>query len=62
MDWLYEEPRLEDVLSDPIVKAVMAVDGVEHRRLRTMLNDMGETLARQAKRAPIPSRSLRTRH
>ena len=29
----YREPRLEEMLSDPIIKAVMEADGVDPRAL-----------------------------
>lgn len=37
----YREPTLEDILSDSIVRAVMAADGVDPRKLRTMLSRVG---------------------
>ena len=34
----YREPTLEDILSDSIVRAMMAADGVNPRELKTMLS------------------------
>jgi hypothetical protein len=44
MKWRHREPTLEDMLSDPIVVALMDADGVDLHELRTMLNDIGRTL------------------
>jgi hypothetical protein len=33
----YREPRLEEMLADPIVKAVMEADGVDSRQLEAEL-------------------------
>jgi hypothetical protein len=38
MDWLYGEPTLEDMLSDPTIHAVMDRDGVDDESLRALLN------------------------
>jgi hypothetical protein len=37
----YREPTLEDILSDSIVRAMMAADGVKPRELKTMLSRVG---------------------
>jgi hypothetical protein len=39
------EPKLEEVLSDPIVRAVMACDGVDQGALRLLLEDAARLLA-----------------
>jgi hypothetical protein len=39
MDWLYGEPTLDEVLSDPTVHAVMDSDGVDGDVLRAFLHD-----------------------
>jgi hypothetical protein len=37
----YREPTLEDILSDSIVRAMMAADGVNPRELKSMLTRVG---------------------
>jgi hypothetical protein len=44
MQWI-GEPKLEDVLSDPIVRAVMARDRVDQEGLRLLLRDATRLLA-----------------
>jgi hypothetical protein len=44
MNWYRREPRLEDMLSDPIVVALMDADGVDPHELEAMLRDVGRTL------------------
>jgi hypothetical protein len=41
MDRHYREPTLEDILSDSIVRAMMAADGVNPRELKMMLTRVG---------------------
>jgi hypothetical protein len=41
MHTYYREPTLEDILSDSIVKAMMAADGVNPRELKIMLTRVG---------------------
>ena len=41
MNWHHREPTLEDILSDPIVEAVMAADGVDPHSLRRLLRQVG---------------------
>jgi hypothetical protein len=38
MDWLYGEPTLDEVLSDPTVHAVMDSDGIDKDVLRAFLH------------------------
>jgi hypothetical protein len=45
MNWLYGEPRLADVLADPIVHAVMARDGVKRQFLVDLLGAASRRLA-----------------
>jgi hypothetical protein len=52
MTWLTGEPTLDDVLSDPVVHAMMARDHVDAEGLRDFLNDIRRARARTA----IPSR------
>jgi hypothetical protein len=44
MQWA-GEPKLEEVLSDPIVRAVMASDGVDPEGLRVLLRNATKSLA-----------------
>ena len=44
MEWLQQEPCLDDVLADPIISAVMVRDGVDHDDLRRMLGKIGGLL------------------
>jgi hypothetical protein len=37
----YREPTLEDIMSDSIVRAMMAADGVNPRELKIMLTRVG---------------------
>ena len=48
------EPRLADVLSDGVVRAMMSADGVNAARLEALLHDMAGKLAndRLLKRSP----------
>jgi hypothetical protein len=39
------EPRLSDVLSDGVVRALMSADGVSPARLEGLLRDMAQKLA-----------------
>ena len=47
MQWI-GEPKLEEVLSDPIVRAVMARDRVDQQALRRLLEDATTLLASPA--------------
>jgi hypothetical protein len=40
MIWSRCEPSLEDMLSDPIVQAVMRADGVDRRALDDLLSEI----------------------
>ena len=44
MQWA-GEPKLEELLSDPIVRAVMARDRVDQEDLRLLLQDVTKLLA-----------------
>jgi hypothetical protein len=41
MIWRHREPTLEDILSDPIVTALMEADGVDRQELEAMLKETG---------------------
>ena len=45
MYWHHREPRLEDMLSDPIIRAVMDADRVDPHELQAMLKDVGRALS-----------------
>jgi hypothetical protein len=40
MRWCDREPTLRDILSDPIVRVVMAADGVDARKLEATLREI----------------------
>jgi hypothetical protein len=44
MNWYYREPSLEEMLSDPIVRAMMDADGVDPHELKAMLREVGRNL------------------
>jgi hypothetical protein len=44
MYWHHREPTLEDMLSDPIIRAVMDADRVDPHELKAMLTDVGRAL------------------
>ena len=48
MHWCHREPTLKDMLTDSIVKAVMAADGVDPLELEAMLRQ----LSRGSSRSP----------
>jgi hypothetical protein len=50
----YREPRLEDMLADPIVKVVMEADGVDPRQLEAELRQT-TALLRAIRRTPKSS-------
>jgi hypothetical protein len=57
------EPSIDEMLNDPIVRALMAADGVDSRQLRRLLRSIAENLRvrrvenpqRTASRAPEPA-------
>lgn len=50
MDWCHREPRLSDVLSDPIVGMLMKADGVDRCELELELRKMARVLDAAASR------------
>jgi hypothetical protein len=38
------EPSVDDMVDDPIVRALMAADGVDRRQLRRLLRSIAESL------------------
>jgi len=51
MTWLTGEPTLDDVLSDPVVRTMMARDRVDAEELRGFLHDMRRAREMAAQRA-----------
>ncbi|HEY6254682.1 MAG TPA: hypothetical protein VIY51_02710 [Xanthobacteraceae bacterium] len=47
MSWWHREPRLEDILSDSIVRVVMEADGVDPHELEAALRRTAVLLARR---------------
>jgi hypothetical protein len=41
MNWRYCEPGLSTLLSDPVIRAVMAADHVDPRKLEAELSNLG---------------------
>jgi hypothetical protein len=50
MNFRQGEPTLEEILSDPIVRAVMEADGIDPHELAATLRQTGRMLARRAHR------------
>ena len=44
MIWCHREPTLEEILSDPLTRAVMEADGVDRHELEAMLRQAGRNL------------------
>jgi hypothetical protein len=44
MDWCHREPRLSDVLSDPIIGMLMKADGVDPHKLELELRTIARVL------------------
>jgi hypothetical protein len=44
MYWPHREPTLQEMLSDPIVKAVMEADGVDAQEVVVLLRHLGGNL------------------
>jgi hypothetical protein len=49
MNSRHGEPTLEEMLSDPIIRAVMEADGIDPQELAASLRQTGRTLARRAR-------------
>ena len=50
MIWCHREPTLEEILSDPLTRAVMEADGVDRHELEAMLRQAGRNLPPAARR------------
>ena len=44
MNWCHREPTLNEILSDPVVRAVMEADGVNRHELEVMLRRVAQRL------------------
>lgn len=53
-----QELTLKNALSDPMVRTVMAADGVDPRELNSMLHEIVATLDRRSQHQPL--RDLRS--
>ena len=51
MNWDHREPTLDEMLSDSIIRAVMAADGVDPLELAATLREAGLKLVRQGGRS-----------
>ncbi len=51
----HREPTLKDALSDPLIRTVMAADGVDAAELETMLTAVARKLARDPTRRLLPA-------
>ena len=66
MIWRQREPTLKEILSDSIVTALMAADGVDPYELEAMLQKIGRTSKHRTRRwgawscrpAPTPTAAL----
>jgi hypothetical protein len=60
MSWRHREPRLEDILADSIVKAVMEADGVDPRELETIFRQIAAHLRAipRTPKSPMPIRPM----
>ena len=46
MNWCHREPTLEEILSEPIILAVMEADGVDPHELEAMLTQITRSSSR----------------
>jgi hypothetical protein len=53
MSWRRREPRLTEMLADPIIQAVMAADGVDSNQLSSCLEKTRVKLNRQSHDAEL---------
>jgi len=51
VNWYHREPTLDEMLSDSIIRAVMAADGVDPQELAATLREAGLKLVRQGGRS-----------
>jgi len=53
MRWCYDEPTLDDMLTDPLIAAVMRADGVDADQLRPALTEMAELVSSRSEDAGV---------
>jgi hypothetical protein len=53
MRWCHDEPTLDDMLTDPLIAAVMRADGVDADELRPALHEMAELVSSRSGDAAI---------
>ena len=53
MRWCHDEPTLDDMLSDPLIAAVMRADGVDADEERPALDEMAELVAARSEDAGL---------
>jgi hypothetical protein len=51
MNWSYQEPSLDEILSDSIIRALMEADGIDPQELAATLREVGLELVRGSARA-----------
>jgi hypothetical protein len=49
MNWCHREPTLNEILSDPIVRALMEADGIDPQEVAATLRQAGLKLGPQAR-------------
>jgi hypothetical protein len=54
----WREPTLEEILSDEIVRALMAADGVDQHEIQAMLTEVARKLGQGAPLRPSDKRML----
>ena len=55
MQWIHGEPSLDEVLNDPVIRALMRRDGVEVETLRVLIRGV-RRLAAPPARGETPAR------
>jgi hypothetical protein len=51
MKTCFSDPTLREVLSDPLIRTIMAADSVDPQRLEAQLRGMASTIARRSSSA-----------
>ncbi len=51
MNCCHDEPRLSDALSDPLIRTIMAADGVDPQRLEASLRETAAKFSRETGKA-----------
>ena len=53
MRWCYDEPSIDDMLTDPLIETLMRADGVDPDELRPALNEMAELVSSRSEVAGL---------